>query len=190
MKKLVYFFAIGAIAALSITSCSKKEDVKPKDQGIGDEEAITRYTLTLTSGTVTGTASFNDPDDSGPIVPTITGLTLKAGLTYSGTISVYDDSKTPVVFVNQEIEEESDAHRFHYIFSPSEGSGVNIVTTISDVDSNGNPLGLTYSLAVGTATGTGKLRVILRHFDETTKTDNPVDGEADIDQDFDVTVVN
>lgn len=191
MKKVAYYISIISVSTFLFTACAKKEDAKPKEQGIGDEEAITRFVLELTSGNgLNASASFSDPDGSGPIAPTVTGLALVAGVNYNGTISVYDDSKTPTVFVNEEIEEESNAHRFHYVFTPSSTvNGLTIAVDITDKDENNKPLGLTYNMNVGSVAGTGKLRVTLRHFDNTTKTDNIEDGEADIDQEFDVSII-
>lgn len=193
MKKLLYSLSIAAvIATLVLSSCKKTEDVKPKDQGTGagDEEAITRIMLTFTSSSGdVATASFIDPDDSGPKLPTITGLTLKKGMIYNGTIKIYDDTKTPVKFVNEEIQEESNAHRFHYVYSPTTAA-TTIAVDITDKDLKNQPLGLTYTASVGNVAGTGKLRVTLRHFDGITKTNNITEGEADFDLDFDVTIVD
>lgn len=193
MKKLIYTVSTAAVlATLVLSSCNNKEEVKPKDQGkgAGDEEAITRIMLTLTSGSDVRTATFTDPDDSGPIPSTITGLTLKKGMTYTGIMSVYDDTKTPIKFVNDEIVEESDAHRFHYVYSPSTTSGTTMALAITDEDKNKNPLGLKYTATMGSVTGMGKLRVTLRHFDGITKTNNIEEGEADFDLNFDVTIVD
>jgi len=194
MKKFLYSLSTAAvIATLLLSSCKKTEDVKPKDQGTGagDEEAITRITLTFASASGdVATASFTDPDDSGPKLPTITGLTLKKGMIYNGTIKIYDDTKTPIKFVNEEIQEESNAHRFHYVYSPAAASTTTMPVDITDKDLKNLPLGLTYTAKVGSATGTGKLRVTLRHFDGITKTNNIADGEADFDLDFDVVIVD
>jgi len=105
-------------------------------------------------------------------------------------MSIYDDTKTPIKFVNEEVKEESNAHRFHYVYSPSTISGTTMAIAITDVDKNNQPLGLTYSATVGSVTGMGKLRVTLRHFDGITKTNNIAEGEADFDLDFNVTVTN
>ncbi len=192
MKKLIYTISTAAIMATLVLSSCTKDEVKPKDQGTGagDEEAITRIMLTFTSGTDVRTATFTDPDDSGPKPSTITGLTLKKGLAYIGTVSIFDDTKTPIKFVNEEIAEEADAHRFHYVYSPSTTSGTTMALAITDLDKNNQPIGLTYTATVGSVTGMGKLRVTLRHFDGITKTNNIEEGEADFDLEFDVTVVD
>ncbi|MEQ9104201.1 MAG: hypothetical protein RIE53_05845 [Rhodothermales bacterium] len=170
------------IVALSASGCDSTE---PDDHGAGDEELITRIQLTLTSPQAPQVVvEATDPDGDGANL-TIGTLVLKAGVTYTGTIGVFDDVNGENV--GAEIDEEADEHQFFFLPGGQDASRLSV--TVTDSDSNGLPVGLAFTVAT-TSGGAGQasLRVILSHFD-----DDPKDGvnqsdETDIDVTFPVTI--
>lgn len=167
---------------ISVSGCDSTE---PDDHGAGDEELITRIQLTLTSSQApTTSVEATDPDGDGANL-TIGTLVLKAGVTYTGTIGVFDDVNGEDI--GEEVEEEADEHQFFFIPGGQNASRLTVAAT--DTDSNGLPVGLSFSLQTSSGgAGQATLRVILSHFD-----DDPKDGvnqsdETDIDVTFPVTI--
>jgi hypothetical protein len=190
MKKIIKSLLIASVSILALSACkkNKKDDpspVKPIEVGGGDEESITRVVLILTNGTTKDTVTYKD---KGGI--TIDSLLLLANTTYSVEVNVYDDNKTPVDTITNEIVEEANYHRFHYTFSATTGTP-NVTTTILDKDGKtpAQPVGLSFELKTGAGTGNGKFKINLRHFAEgVEKTESPTDGESDISIEFPVRV--
>ena len=86
--------------------------------------------------------------------------------------------------VTEEIKEEGDLHQMFYILDPAALATI----TTTDVDENGNPLGLEFTVVTGDA-GTGDLRVVLLH--EPTKPNEGLEdagGSTDFDITFDFVV--
>ena len=149
-KNLVFITLI-ALSAL-FTSCEKdKPDVDP---GV---ELITTVTYTLTSGSEVVTLNFQDLDGDGGNDPVITGGTLTANTTYTGTLTLLDESKTPVENISDEVLEEDEEHQF---FFDSNITGVSFA--YADEDADMNPVGLA-STVTTTDAGSGTITVTLRH---------------------------
>jgi hypothetical protein len=193
MKKT---YLILSIASLSLLFSCKKDDHdhEPHDHGAGEQELITRLELHLTNSTLSSDiviAKFNDPEGEGKGAdPTIDTLKVKAGTTYNAVLKIYDDTKSPVDTISGEIKEEANAHRFHYTYSALGSTATTLNVTITDNDTKNPPLplGLTLTINTGTIAGLGKLNINLRHFDDANKTNNPTDGEQDINVDFPVKI--
>lgn len=176
---------------LAFVAC--KED-NPSDPGGGnDQELITKVILTLTeNGTSnTVTATFNDPDGGGGAAPTITGLSLKAGSTYTGKIELKDESKNPVEDITEEVKEEADAHQFFY--TPQGALAGRITVTVTDKDSKNLPVGLEFTVAVSagaavTGSAANSLNVALSHFEGATKTGTSRSPETDVEINFPVNI--
>jgi hypothetical protein len=168
------------IATLLFIGC-KDETVGPIDN---EQELITDVVFQLIeeAGTDTVTASFRDADGEGGAAPTIDTLKVKAGKTYLGSLALYDKSKTPADTITNEIEEESNVHRFDFMAS-GDAAGRLTITTL-DKDTNNLPIGL-HTRVVVTAGGaaTGTLKVKLNHFGTVAKGASNSD-ETDIDIDF------
>ncbi len=174
------------MTAILFTAC-KKDDVQPTD----DNELITRVELKLTDVTAksTLTFTFQDKDGDPKTAPEkFDKIVLNKGVTYSVSIGVYDDTKSPVMDITQEIEEESDVHLFVFKTTPASL----LTTTILDKDKNGLPIGLSSSVLTQSTAGTGKLNVLLKHQPELNgvkvKTGQEAGGSTDIDLLFDVEV--
>jgi hypothetical protein len=104
------------------------------------------------------------------------------------SIGVYDDTKSPVKDITEEIAEESDVHLFVFKTTPA----ALLTMTILDKDTNGLPIGLSSSVLTQSTPGTGKLNLLLKHQPELNgaivKTGQEAGGSTDIDLSFDVEV--
>ena len=149
-KYIIFFFSL-----FLIISCNP-DDV-PIEEPV---ELITTLTYTLVpviSGGDAVVLSFKDLDGDGGNVPTIIGGTLTANTTYSGTISLLNETTTPAEDIAAEVKSEDVDHQFFFAID-----NVNLSLTYSDQDANGQPLGLTTALTTGNASS-GTLMLTLRH---------------------------
>lgn len=183
--KTIKFLSMMATAALLVTSCSDDDDAGPEE--VNEEEVITTMTVTLTptGGGSAVVLQSQDLDGDGPNTPEITvSGNLVAESTYEGEIELLNETETPAEDVTEEVEEEGDEHQFIFDITGS-------IETIEydDVDANGNPVGIEFTLTTGAA-GNGSLAITLRH--EPTKPNDGTlagaGGETDIAQTFAVTV--
>lgn len=141
-----------AITAVAISSCSND------DNPVNEEEVITTVTTTLTSGGQTVTLRSRDLDGDGPNEPVISvSGNLSSNTTYIGTVSFLNEIANPVEDITEEVFEEGVDHQVFYQIPATLGS-----FTYGDLDANGNPIGLQFSLVTGSATS-GNLVVTLRH---------------------------
>ena len=103
--------------------------------------------VTLQSADNTVTLSSVDLDGDGPNEPVLSvqGL-LNANATYTGSVRFLNESVAPLEDITEEVKEEAEEHQVFYSFT----APINSVTT-SDNDSNGNPLGLDFTLTTGAA---------------------------------------
>jgi hypothetical protein len=179
--KTIKLLAILFISALTFTACSEDDH----DDHDHEEEVITTVNYTLTSGSDVVTLTYRDLDGEGGNegVPTVFG-SLSANTTYAGAIELLNETESPAENMTEEIEEEDDEHEF---FFTSTVTGLTISKT--DVDGDGNPLGLETSLASGAA-GSGSITIVLKH--EPTKpndgTSASAGGSTELEVTFNVTV--
>jgi hypothetical protein len=183
MKK-VKFLATAVFATLLFVACSNNDDTPAP---VNEEEVITTLTLTLlpNGGATPITLQTRDLDGDGPNVPVVTvSGALTAGVTYNGTIVLLNETVNPAENITEEVEEESLNHQFFFTI----GGGLDVTTTYSNFDSNGNNLGTELTLTAG-AVSSGTLTVTLRH--EPTKPNTGLGdagGETDIEATFNVAV--
>ena len=185
MKKQILLFPL-LLVALIFTGCSNDDNTQPEP--VNEEEVITTMTVILSpsgGGTVVTLQKKDLDGDDGPNQPVITvSGNLTAGTTYSGVIQVLNETETPAENITEEVLEEANEHQF--FFTPA--GGLNVSTTYSDQDDNGNPLGVQFALSANTASS-GTLTVTLRH--EPTKPNTGLSdagGQTDIEATFNVTV--
>ncbi|AUC78034.1 type 1 periplasmic binding fold superfamily protein [Nonlabens sp. MB-3u-79] len=155
MKTSIPFLSI--IALLFMTSCTDDDAVTI----INEEELITTVELELTnSADATNVVLLKsvDIDGEGPDDPviTITG-TVNANSTYLGAVRFLNESIAPSEDITEEVIEESNEHEVFYTSSITD-----LTITKTDVDVNGNPLGVLTTFQTG-AIGTGTLILVLRH---------------------------
>ena len=168
------------------TQCDKAKDVEPDDEN----ELITTVQLKFTpsGSTATQTFTFRDTDgDKGNPPSVFEKITLKPNTTYTLTVDLKDESKSPAEDITKEVKEEADEHLF--VFTPSPASL--LTYTYGDKDARNFSIGLTGTARTGAA-GTGKLKVQLRHQPpmngKAVKNGTPGPGSDDVNLDFNLEV--
>lgn len=172
--------AIVLVFSMLMFSACKKDDPKP----VNEEEVITtlRVVLTPGGGGVPVTLEFKDQDGDGSVAPvkTISGP-LNANKTYTGLITLQDESRAVVKDITPEVQEEAEDHLFCF------GATGNLSVVANDTDSNGFPIGLSSSW-VTTAAGNVSIKITLRHQPGTKTGTCPGTGETDVEVDFSLTI--
>jgi hypothetical protein len=152
---------------------------------VNEEEVITTVNVVLTpgGGGIPVTLRFYDADGDGSVAPvkTISG-NLSANKTYSGVITLKNESQPTPVDITEEVAEESQHHLFCFTVT-----GSNLTVIANDTDSKGLPIGLT-SVWQTTTAGNTSVKIVLRHQFETKTGICPGDGETDVEVDFNLTV--
>jgi hypothetical protein len=146
-------FFLFALTTLTLASCSND------DSPVNEEEVITTVTTTLTGGGQVITLRSRDLDGDGPNAPVVTvSGNLTANTTYIGETVFTNETVSPAEDITVEVEEEGNEHQIFYQFPVALGSFV-----YTDVDANGDPIGLSFTLTTGTSATTGNIVVTLRH---------------------------
>lgn len=182
--KYISFFVL-ALTVLTYPSCNKDTPAP-----INEEELITTliYTLTPSDGSGDVVMTFKDIDGDGGSDPVITGGTLAAGKTYTGAITLLNESEDPAEDITLEVEEENTDHQFFFDFT-----GIQVTIDYLDFDPDNNPIGIETSLIAGTA-ASGTLTITLRHQPDKTASgvhDGDITnagGETDIEVTFPVEI--
>ena len=128
---------------------------------IEEEEMITTVRIQLTSdaGHVVNLTWQDLDGTNGADDPVITvSDTFDIYSNYSGNIVVLNETESPAEDYTQEILEEAEEHQFFYQFS----EGLFLDSQYSDQDSNGNPVGVQFTVITGSAYS-GNFTVTLRH---------------------------
>lgn len=169
------------IVTLAFVSCSDSDDPIP----VNEEEVITRLVAVLTpqGGGTAITITSSDPDGDGPGAPQLTvSGNLAANTVYNGTVEVWNDLENPAEDITEEVREEDDEHQFFY-------ESTFVTSAYTDMDGNGDPVGLTYTITTAGA-GTGTLTITLLH-EPNKPNDGTVanaGGETDFTATFNITV--
>jgi len=175
-------FLLSLIMGFIVIACNK-DSINIEDEN----ELITSVKLNFTANGNTQTFAYTDLDGDGGKAPTISTISLKPNTTYTMTIEILDESKTPASNITNEVATEKDEHLFIYTPTPS-----SLFTyTYGDKDSKNLNVGLT-GIVKTTAAGTGKLKVQLRHQPPIngipSKNGSTSPGSDDVNIDFNVTV--
>ena len=186
MKKrlLIIGKLLGISALLFVSACKKDSDVDPEEEN----ELITTVKLNFSAGGSTKTFTYSDSDGDGGKAPTkFETISLSPNTTYTLTVELLDESKSPVSNISNEVKEEGDEHLFIYTPSPS---GL-ITYTYGDKDSRNLGIGLTGTAKTGTS-GSGKFKVQLRHQPpiggKPVKDGTATPGSDDVNLDFNLEV--
>ncbi|WP_405605175.1 type 1 periplasmic binding fold superfamily protein [Polaribacter sp. Asnod1-A03] len=154
MKSFKHVLVLASIIILA-ASCSDDDPVV-----VNEEELITTVTVTLTSeedGTEIVLNSV-DLDGDGPDAPVVTvSGNLTANTIYTGVTEVFNETEDPAEDITEEVLEEGVDHQFFYTFA----NGL-ALTTYTDDDVNGDPIGITFALTTSNA-GSESLTVSLIH---------------------------
>lgn len=192
MKSLKNYLLIGLLASsVAFVGCS--DDDAPAEEN--EEEVITSVTLTFTpdGGGTPVVATYLDADGEETGDPVLSEINLSTQTTYTLSILMANTLETPAEDITAEVEAEGDEHQIFYswtsgVFSDPSGTGnigatgtVNYAT--SDLDENGNPVGLTTTwTTTDVASSGGDFRLLLKHQPGVkTSTSTSSDGETDID---------
>jgi hypothetical protein len=152
MKNLK-LLAILFLGFATFSSCDDDEDV-----AVNEEEVITTVTTTLTNGANVITLKSRDLDGDGPNAPVITvSGKLATNTTYTGAVTILNETETPAGDITSEVKEEGDEHQLFFQAPTTLGTFV-----YTDTDKNGKPIGLSFTMTTKTAS-TGNLVVTLRH---------------------------
>lgn len=166
--------------------CKKQDDVVPTD----DNELITTVQLIFTdSNNQSSTFSFQDKDGDPKTTPDkFDKITLNKNTDYTLSIKVFDETKSPMLDITKQIEEESDAHLFVFKINPASLLSIQA----SDLDKNGKAIGLKSKGKSQYVPGNGKFRLILKHQPpingKIVKTGDEDGGSTDVDLEFDLII--
>lgn len=177
--KTIKILAVLFISTLVLTSCEDDHDHDDDDHD-HEEELITTVNYRLTNGNNVVTLTFQDLDGEGGADGTysVSGA-LTANTTYTGEIELLNETESPAENITNEVKEEDDEHEFFYTTS---APGIEITKT--DMDGDGNPVGIETSLVTGPS-GSGSLTIVLKH--EPTKPNNGNSADAGGSTDVEVT---
>jgi len=157
--KTIKFLFITVLSLSALTSCSSDDDTP---EAVNEEEIITtvRLELTAASGDVVVLQS-QDLDGEGPDAPvyTIEG-TILADTEYTGETKFWNELENPTEDITEEVLEEGVDHQVFYIFT---ANNANSSVTYTDMDDNGNPIGLATTFNSGSASTGNTLVVQLIH---------------------------
>lgn len=196
--RIALFLPVAAVAACGAANPDEANE----------EEVITTVVLTFTpdGGGDAVEASWADPENDGS--PVIDAIALAADTTYGLAVSFLNELEEPAEDITVEVAEEDDEHQVFVFGSAVEGpaTGTNAEAVVThaydDADAEGNPVGLANTITA-TATGSGELRVALRHLpaedgtavkvaglaeDLATDGIDALPGATDVDVSFDLTV--
>lgn len=146
-----------AIASLFIAiSCSND------DTPVNEEELITTVITTLTGEGQTIILTARDLDGDGPNPPMITvSEDLVSGRTYVGATRFLNELENPADEITEEVQAEGNSHQVFYQLASNLGT---ITYNATNIDENGNPIGLQYQLETANSSPTlGTLVVTLLH---------------------------
>ncbi len=180
------FLAILLSLTVFATACDDDDPVP-----VNPEEVITTLIVTLTPTTGTPVVlTSRDLDGDGPNAPVVTvSGDLTATTSYTGTVEFLNETENPAEDVTEEVEEEDDEHQVFYEI----GGSLELDVSYTDMDDDGNPVGLTFTAIAGNASS-GTILVTLRHEPDKNATgvsDGDITnagGETDIAESFDLTI--
>lgn len=198
ISKSKYLWFLTLALGITLVSCEDDDtDETPPTQN--DPEVITDLVLTFVDPDAqdTLTFTFSDPDGPGGNAPSIDDIEILDQVGYQVSLSVLDASDpNDVEDITEEIEEEDEEHQFFYVTGGNAEDVVSISYDPTDVDDDGNPIGLrTNWVTSGTTSGSESVTVVLRH--EPNKSapgasegvlSDEVGGETDIQVTFNLSV--
>lgn len=174
-------------AVLFFSGCSDEGNptTPPVDTEHPPPTTMTLQLVRLDAGgnptTDTTRATVRDTTQTPSKIPVEGMLELQAGASYAGTFILYDESQTPAEDVTPEIVAEQDSH----LFVPMYEQGSALIINGLSKDSKGFDFGLNFT-AQAVRADTGRIHVMLLHFDSGDK--NSDEYDTDIDQYFPVTI--
>ena len=182
-KTTFYTLIVLSIVVLSLHSCKPNKN----ECDNCETELITTLNVALTDS-ATGAVShftFRDLDGDGANAPVqFDTIKLLANHTYTASLLVLDESKTPADTISNQILEEANDHQF---FFHTHDVIVNFSYLDFDWHTPPMPVGLTTKWYVGSTTATGAIHVVLKH-QPGIKDGNEATGDVDLDVEFNALV--
>jgi len=167
-KNLRLYAVLGVAAALGFASCKDKDKVETPVTS--EQELITTLKVHLVNANdAADTRDFryyvsNGFNGGGNPTVNIDTIRMRPNSTYNVSLSVLDESKSPVVDVTGEIRTEGADHLFFYQPAPVGNVQGAVAVGNLDKDVNGNPLGLTSTWTTNAIDTTwGKMTITLKH---------------------------
>ncbi|MEM9996603.1 MAG: type 1 periplasmic binding fold superfamily protein [Bacteroidota bacterium] len=182
-------------AFLVLAACDSNDPDSSDTDGAGEEEVITTVNITFTPQGGGAAAEFTANFDEAGVLQNAETITLMSATTYDVSIELLNELETPAEDITEEVrDEEPGAHRFFY--TPEGGVANRMTVSNLDTDPLGDPLGVTFDVAVSAGgAATGAFRAKLRHYED--GADLPADKRADtptapevpdvVENDFDFT---
>lgn len=158
--KTIKFIFYSIISSLLFLGCSNDDD---SPEVVNEEEVITTVNITLvpqgSGDTVTLSSRDLDGDGPNPPIVTVSGPIVNNRV-YDGTIEFLNELESPAEDITEEIEAEAEEHQIFYNITGGVGT-----VTYNDSDSDGNPIGLSFTLTANQTQAilNGTMTVTLRH---------------------------
>jgi hypothetical protein len=149
-------FLAAAITAVVFTSCGSDD----APVLINEDEVITTVIVEFTpqGGGTTVTLTSRDLDGDGPNAPVVTvSGPFMSSTVYNGQVSFLNELASPAENITEEVEEEGTEHQ---VFIQQMGLGT---VAYTDEDTDGNPIGLSFTFQTVAQAATGDLTITLRH---------------------------
>jgi hypothetical protein len=145
---------IGLLLMFLFISCNENTP-----QLVNEDELITTVEVTLESNLQTILLKSIDLDGYGPAKPVISvSEPLAKNTVYTGTIRFLNESVQPYINISEEVLAEAEAHQVFFQVPAAFETFV-----YDDIDANGKPIGLKFTLTTGSNATKGDLKIILIH---------------------------
>ncbi len=174
----LYYLIIYTLVFICVISCKRQAN---NQAPVEENELITTVKFTFVDSLTSDTLRFKWTQPGGPgTLITADTMELITDRIYIVSVTIFDESKTPIFNVSDEIKTLQNEHRFFYTSTTGR-----LNTQITDFDTQNPPmeLGLKFK-AITSANGpeTGNFRAMLRHYTAASpKTGGASAGTADID---------
>jgi hypothetical protein len=164
MKSTSINFSIAALFILLLSACIKKEQIV--DPPEPENEFITTVKIrfqNVINPSDTLWAVWRDltPDDANPADTSKAVISLKISSAYNAGVYLYDETKSPVVDLTEEVRERSNFHSYWFFKSGAIANHLTITPT--DRDNNNLVLGLKSDFKTDSVVSSGRLEAVLRH---------------------------
>lgn len=156
---MVKYFIIAVSAVwlcIILTNCSSESLILEPQQNI----TTVTYTLTPVGGGESVVFDFEDEDGSGDLLGIATGGTLTKSTVYQGEIEIHALSNESIVNITEAIRVDGRDNQFFYT---SLNPAIVISYDDTDVDLDGNPIGILTNLTTVNNNGEGNITLTLKH---------------------------
>lgn len=149
---------LGLLLIIGLQSCSSDDD---NPEPVNEEEVITTMTIRFTpqGGGAELVLRTQDLDGDGPNDPVVTdNIAFEPNTVYNAEVEFLNELESPPEDITEEVLAEDEEHQVFYTII----SSGDVTATYNDMDSNGNPVGVSFTLTTG-STSSNSMTVTLRH---------------------------